>query len=69
MINVANVDDGETLELVCDFVENFILAHAIWVPVAAEADDDEALFFRENGLVDVPAGDEVGDCDGAHGGR
>lgn len=26
-------------------VENFILAHAVWVPVTAEADDNEAVLF------------------------
>lgn len=26
-------------------VENFILTHAVWVPVTAEADDNEAVLF------------------------
>jgi len=47
-------------------VENFILAHAVGVPVATEPDHDEALFFREDGLIDVPAGDEMGKDDGTH---
>ena len=47
--------------------EDFVLAHAVWVVVAAKTDNDEALFFREDGLVDVPAGAEVGDDDGTHG--
>ena len=28
--------------------------------------DDEALFFGEDGLVDVPAAVEMGDDDGTH---
>lgn len=67
LVDIANIDDGEALKLVGNLVEDFVLAHAVGVPVAAEADDDEALFFGEDGLVDVPAGGEMGDCDGAHG--
>lgn len=40
-------------------VENLVLAHAVRVPVAAESDDDKALLFGEDGLVDVPASDQV----------
>ena len=67
LVDVADVDYGEVLDAVGDLVEHFILAHAVGVPVAAEADDDEAVFFGHDGLVDVPAGDQVGDHDGAHG--
>ena len=48
-------------------VENFVLAHAVGIPVAAEADDDETVLFRHDGLVDVPAGLEMGEDNGAHG--
>jgi hypothetical protein len=68
LVQVADVDDGEVLDAVRDLVEHFVLAHAVWVPVAPEADYDEAVFFGHDGLVDVPAGDEVGDYDGTHGG-
>ena len=67
LVDVTDVDDGEGLDFVCDLVENLILAHALFVPVAAEADANEALFFGEDGLVDMPAGVEMGDDDGAHG--
>ena len=67
LVEVADVDDGEVLDPVGDFVEYFVLPHAVGVPVAAEADDDEAVFFRHDGLVDVPAGYEMRDYDGAHG--
>lgn len=30
------------------------MAHAVWVVVVAEADDDDARLFCEDGLVDVP---------------
>jgi hypothetical protein len=68
LVQVADVDDGEVLDAVRDLVEDFVLAHAVWVPVAPEADHYQAVFFGHDGLVDVPAGDEVGDYDGAHGG-
>jgi hypothetical protein len=66
LVEVADVDDGKVLDAVGDLVEDFVLPHAVWVPVAAEADYDQAVFFGHDGLVDVPAGDEVGDYDGAH---
>ena len=47
-------------------VKDFILSHALGVPVATEADDNETFLFRHDGLVDVPAGDEMGENDGAH---
>lgn len=34
--------------------------HTGFVPVMAEADDDEALFFGENSLVHGPAGVKMG---------
>jgi len=42
------------------------LSHAIGVPVTTEADDDKALFLRHDSLVDMPAGDEMGENDGTH---
>jgi hypothetical protein len=38
-------------------IKNFILAHAVGVPVTAEAYDYQALFFRKYGLINVPSGD------------
>jgi hypothetical protein len=67
LVEVTDVDDGEVLDAVGDFVEDFVLAHAVGVPVAAEADYHEPVFFGHYGLVDVPAGYEVGNDDGAHG--
>lgn len=48
-------------------VEDFILAHAIRIPIATEADDDQSLVLGHNRLVDVPAGDKMGKYDGTHG--
>ncbi len=59
LVDIAEVDDGEVLDSISDTVEDFVLSHAIGVPVAAEADNDEALIFGHDGLVDVPAGVEV----------
>ena len=57
LVEIADVDDGEVLDAVGDAVEDFVLAHAVGVPVATEANDDKALFLGHDGLVDVPAGD------------
>ena len=44
-VDVAEVDDSKVANLVGDLVENFVLAHAVGVPVTAEADDDETIFL------------------------
>ena len=66
LIKITDVDDSEVLHSVGDAVENFILAHAVGVPVAAKADDDEPFFFSEDGLIDMPASSQVGENDGSH---
>lgn len=40
LVDVAHVDDGEVLDSVGDLVEDLVLEHAVWVVVAAEADED-----------------------------
>lgn len=67
LVDVAEVNDGVVADLVGDLVEDFVLAHAVWVPVATEADDDQAVLFGQDGLVDVPAGVEMREDDGTHG--
>ena len=58
-VDINEVNDGKVFDFFGDAVEDFILFHAFLVPVAAEADDDEAIVFGHDGLVDVPAGVEV----------
>ena len=60
LIDVAEVDDGEVLHLIGDAIEHLVLAHAVGAPVSAEPDDYQPFIFAENGLVDVPAGLEMG---------
>jgi hypothetical protein len=67
LVQVAEIDGREVLDTVGDFVQDFVLRHAVGVRVPAEADYDEPVFFGENGLVDMPACAEVGEDDGAHG--
>lgn len=47
-------------------VKNFILTHAIRVPIATESNNDQTFLLRHDGLVDVPAGDKMGENDGTH---
>ena len=54
LIEIADVEHGEIFDTVGDAVEDFVLTHAVGVPVSAEADADETLFFRHYCLVDVP---------------
>lgn len=67
LVDVAEVDDGKVLDLVGNAVEYLVLAHAVRVPVTPEADHDESVILRHDGLVHVPAGFEVREDDGAHG--
>ena len=59
LIQIADVNNGEVLDPICDTIEDFILAHAIRVPVSAEANDCQAFILGHDGLVDMPAGDKV----------
>lgn len=49
LVQVAHVQDGEVLDPVRDLVEDFVLAHAVGVAVAAEADHDQAVFLWMRG--------------------
>jgi hypothetical protein len=64
LVEIANVDDSKVLDTVGDLIENFILSHAIRIPIATETDDNQALFFAHNSLVDVPASDKMREYDG-----
>ncbi len=66
LVEIANVDDGEILHTVCDAVKNLILSHTIRIPITAKANDDKALFFGHNGLVNMPSCDKMRQYYGAH---
>jgi len=55
LVEIANVDNSEILDSVGDAVEDFVLAHTVRIPITTEANDNEALFFGHDGLIDVPA--------------
>ena len=42
------------------------MSHAIRIPITTETDNDQSLVLGHDGLVDVPAGNEMGKYDGAH---
>lgn len=59
--DVDEIDDGKVLDLFRDRVEGLVHGHALGVPVVAEADDDDAVLFGLDGLVDVPARGQMGE--------
>jgi len=59
LFQIADINDSKVLDAVCDAIENFILTHTIRVPVFAEANDYKTFIFGHDGLVDVPASDQV----------
>ncbi len=38
-------------------IKDFVLSHALRIPVTTEADDNESLLFGHDGLVNMPARD------------
>ena len=66
LFQVADVDDGEVLDAVGDTIQDFILAHAVGVPVFAKADDYKTFVFGHDGLVDMPTSDKVGKNNRTH---
>lgn len=38
-----------------DAVQNLVHLHARWVPVVSEADDQNSVLLRQDGLVNLPA--------------
>lgn len=66
LIQVADVDDGEVLDAVGDAEQDLVLRHTVWIPISAETNDYEAFFFGHDGLVNVPASDEMREYDGTH---
>jgi hypothetical protein len=60
-IDVDQVENGKVFAFIGDAVKDFVLFHAFFIPVAAETDDYYAVVFGHDGLVDVPAGVEMGE--------
>ena len=45
LVEIAHIDDGKVLDSIGDTVEDFILSHTVGIPVATEADDDQAFLL------------------------
>jgi hypothetical protein len=58
-IDIDEIKDCKVLAYFGDFEQDFVLLHAFLIVVTTEPDDDEAIVFGHDGLVDVPAGVEV----------
>jgi len=59
LCDVAEVNDGKVLNLFGDRVQRLVHHHALRVPVVPETNDDDAILFGFDRLVDVPARGEV----------
>ena len=53
--DIDQVDNGKVLDLLGDRVEELVHLHAGWVPVGAEAEDNDTVLFRKDGLINLPA--------------
>jgi len=54
LCDVCKIDDSKVLDLLGDGVERFVHYHALGVPVMSKANDDNSIFLRFDGLIDVP---------------
>ena len=59
LINVYDIDNGKILDLFGNIGEDFVLHHADGVRVSSKSNDDDAVFFRDDGLIDFPAAIEM----------
>ena len=66
MSECIEVTYSKVLDFIGDLVEDFVLPHAVWIVVATEANDDQAVLLAEDGLVDVPSCSEMWEYDGTH---
>jgi len=53
--DITQIDDGKILDFFCNRIEGFVHSHTLGVPVVPKADDDDAVLFRFDGFVDMPA--------------
>ena len=53
--DVHEVDDGKVLHLLCAAVQCLIHYHTSRVPVVAEPNDNDSVFFGHDRLVHLPA--------------
>jgi len=66
LVEIAKVDNSKVLHLLCDSGENIVLAQAVGITVLSKADDYKSFVLLQNSLVDVPAGAQMRQNDGAH---
>jgi hypothetical protein len=60
-IDVDQVENGKVFAFIGDSIKDLVLFHAFFIPVAAETDDNYAVVFGHDCLVDVPASVEMGE--------
>ena len=60
LCDIAQVNDGKVLYLLCNRIERLVHHHALRVPVMPEANNNDAILFRFDRLVDVPSRGKVG---------
>lgn len=58
--DIYEVDDCKVLHFLCNRVERLVHRHALLVPIVTKADYDDAILFRFDGFIDVPAAGKVG---------
>lgn len=58
--DVDQVDDRKVLHTFGDRIQRFVHRHTLGVPVVSEANHNDAVVFRLDGLVDVPTRGQMG---------
>jgi len=53
--DIAEIDNGEVLDLLTHGIQSLVHPHALWIPVVPESNDHDPIFFGQNSLVNMPA--------------
>jgi hypothetical protein len=52
---VDEINDGKVLDFLSNAIERLIHSHALTVPVVSKVYNNDVIFFRFDGLVNMPA--------------
>lgn len=57
--DIYNVDHCKILYRLLNLVQRLVHDHTVGIPVVSEANDDDSVLFRDNGLIYGPSGCEM----------
>lgn len=58
--DIYQINDCKVLHFLCNRVERLVHCHALLVPIVTKANNNDAILFRFDCFVDMPAAGKVG---------